>query len=304
VDVSLRCVYDTTSSVPAVIAEDAVVPANGVYHIREPGGELLAMIDPVAGIRYYHFDQLGSTRLLTDADGDVTDDYAYDAYGALLAHNRHADSVDQPYQYVGQLGYYTHHQEPGFGLLQLGVRFYDAAVGRFTQRDPLAIDEVADTVYADANPTALADPLGKKCHRVDAHHCGNYIGKCLQQLQKCLPCITKSKAIKRGMDRTKEWYVCDPWPGHDNGNTYCGVFRRRCRINIFRNPSTGCDTVLHELLHASWWYTNKNDEMRVTNAASMAWDYYCNKKAACYGGTPTKQDQAEMRSMLGCSSLP
>ncbi len=152
-------VYDTTASIPAVIAEDAVVPANGVYYIREPGGELLAMIDPVAGIRYYHFDQLGSTRLLTDADGDVTDDYAYDAYGALLAHNRHADSLDQPYQYVGQLGYYTHCQEPGFGLLQLAVRFYDAGVGRLTQLG-------SPYTFAGNNPTGgsggtIAEPPTK-----------------------------------------------------------------------------------------------------------------------------------------------
>jgi len=147
-------VYDTTAGIPAVIAEDAAVPANGVYYIREPGGELLAMIDPVKGIRYYHFDQLGSTRLLTKSTGDVTDDYAYDAYGALLAHNRHADSVDQPYQYVGQLGYYTHWQEPGFALLQLGVRFYSPAVGSFTQHG-------SPYGYAAGNPCANAQPRGR-----------------------------------------------------------------------------------------------------------------------------------------------
>ncbi len=87
---------------------------------------------------YYHFDELGSTRLITDSAGSVTDKYDYDAYGAVLWHERHTGSVDQPYQYVGQLGYYTCWQEPDFGLLQLGVRFYDPQLGRFTQQDPIA----------------------------------------------------------------------------------------------------------------------------------------------------------------------
>ena len=65
-------------------------------------------------MNHYHFDQLGSTRLLTNSGGAVTDEYSYDAYGAVLSHNRRTGSVDQPYQYVGQLGYYMHYQEPGF----------------------------------------------------------------------------------------------------------------------------------------------------------------------------------------------
>ena len=108
---------------------------------------------------YYHFDQLGSTRLLTNSAGAVTDEYSYDAYGAVLSHNRSTGSVDQPYQYVGQLGYYTHYQQPGFGLVQLGVRFYGSEVGRFTQRDPVESD-VSDYWYATGLPISAVDPSG------------------------------------------------------------------------------------------------------------------------------------------------
>ncbi len=86
-------------------------------------------------MRYYHFDDLGSTRLVTDSTGSVTDRYDYDAYGAVIWHECDSGSVGQPYQYVGRLGYYTCWQEPDFGLLHLGVRFYDPQAGRFTQRD-------------------------------------------------------------------------------------------------------------------------------------------------------------------------
>ncbi|MGI6295515.1 MAG: RHS repeat domain-containing protein [Armatimonadota bacterium] len=147
-------VYDTTAGIPAVIVE------NGIHYIREPNGSLIARVSS-SNTSYYHFDQLGSTRLLTNADGDVTDEYAYDAYGSLLSHNRRAGSVDQPYQYVGELGYYTHYQEPEFGLLQLGVRFYDAEVGGFTQRDPIGYSTVTSYAYAALDPVAYVDPDGR-----------------------------------------------------------------------------------------------------------------------------------------------
>jgi len=109
--------------------------------------------------RFYHFDALGSTRLLTDASGTVTDSYSYDGWGNVTGHT---GDTGQPYQFVGQLGYYTHYQIPSFGLLELGVRFYGPEVGRFTQRD--RVDAAADGVslyrYADDRPTVYVDTSG------------------------------------------------------------------------------------------------------------------------------------------------
>ncbi|MHB1456865.1 MAG: RHS repeat domain-containing protein [Armatimonadota bacterium] len=127
-------VYDPTASIPAVLAEQPAAPGT-IYYFREPNGALIARLDgPYA--HYYHFDELGSTRLLTDSSGNVSDKYSYDAWGSILWREKYTDSIDQPYQYVGRFGYYTHYQEPDFGLMQLGVRFYDAETGRFTSRDP------------------------------------------------------------------------------------------------------------------------------------------------------------------------
>jgi RHS repeat-associated protein len=98
----------------------------------------------------------------TDADGDITDKYAYDAYGSLLSHDCYSGSVSQPYQYVGQLGYYTHYTEPEFGLLQLGVRFYDAEVGRFTQADVVRQLDSSSYSYAACSPPAEVDPDGRR----------------------------------------------------------------------------------------------------------------------------------------------
>jgi RHS repeat-associated protein len=158
-------VYDPTASIPAVVYE-AVNNGEAVatyLNMREPDGSLISRdkYDDTSLIqsRTYHFDGLGSTLSLTDEDGDVTDTYTYNAWGDVTNHT--GSTTDNPYRYVGQLGYYSHYQEPTFDLLQLGVRFYDPEIGRFTQRDP----EGYGTnwfIYTDNRPTVFADPTGLK----------------------------------------------------------------------------------------------------------------------------------------------
>ncbi len=150
-------VFDVTAGIPAVIKE--VNPQGTVYYVREPGGELICRV--VGESRwYYHFDELGSTRLITDDSGAVTDRYSYDAYGAVISHDRNTGTINQPYQYVGQLGYYTHWMTPEFGWLQLGVRFYDPETGRFERQDPMRTD-IAHYPYASDQPLIAGDPDGR-----------------------------------------------------------------------------------------------------------------------------------------------
>jgi len=50
--------------------------------------------------------------------------------------------------------------EPDLGLLQLGVRFYDPEVGRFTQRDSQATDVPSPYLYVGGSVLAAVDPTG------------------------------------------------------------------------------------------------------------------------------------------------
>jgi len=156
-------VYDITAGIPAVIVESD--GSGTVYYVRDPSGGLLARVSGTS-VSYYHFDQLGSTRMITNASGAVTDKYAYDAWGNLDStgtwHHSTLGTTDNPYQYVGRYGYYTHYQEPTFKLLQLGVRFYDAEKGRFTQRDTIRRKADAAYYYAADNPSLRVDVDGRE----------------------------------------------------------------------------------------------------------------------------------------------
>ena len=140
------------AGIPAVIEE-----TGPVYYVREPNGSLIVRLDGQY-TNYYHFDALGSTRLLTNSSGAVTDTYGYDAWGGVSQ----GGSTVQPYQFVGQLGYYFPVQDENFPLLHLGVRFYDVSTGRFTQVDPVR-DAYGWYVYSNDGPTLSVDPSGQKC---------------------------------------------------------------------------------------------------------------------------------------------
>jgi len=91
-----------TAGIPAVVKE--VTPSTTVYYYREPGGELLARQEGSTGStrRYYHFDGLGSTSLLTNTNGDWTDKYSHDGWGNGQQHGTDTGAINQPYQYVVQ----------------------------------------------------------------------------------------------------------------------------------------------------------------------------------------------------------
>lgn len=154
-------VYDPTAGVPAVLVETD--GENETFYIREPGGELIARATGQTR-QYYFFDRLGSTIAMVPAvEGNPTDRLFYTPWGELVTSGSRASTVGttaNPYRYVGELGYYFHHQDAGLAdWMQLGVRFYEPELGRFERRDPVDADSRNAYGYT-ASPSVRADPHG------------------------------------------------------------------------------------------------------------------------------------------------
>lgn len=153
---------------------------------------------------------------MTDTDGNVTDRYAYDAWGKVISHT---GTTEQPYHYVGQLGYYTHYQDPELKLLQLGVRFYDSELGRFSQRDPIRSVRFADYAYAIDLPTMHVDASGLAPCKYDP--CdpakGGVCSKCEEELG--YDCVKACKKKIRGGTAAVSQCVNNC----SNGATKCGI---------------------------------------------------------------------------------
>ena len=145
--------YDVTASVPAVISEMHIWDDIYNYYVREPNGVLVMRLNGTDK-KYYHFDELGNTLFLTDANGVQTDKYVYNAWGKVVSSS---GSTVNPYKYVGQLGYYS---DAGTGLMLLGSRFYDPEAGVFTQRDA-AKDGISYYAYTSGKVMVATDPWGR-----------------------------------------------------------------------------------------------------------------------------------------------
>jgi RHS repeat-associated protein len=101
-------------------------------------------------------DGLGSTRILTDAQGNVLNAYDYDAFGKTI--NQSGTATNQ-YLFAGE------QFDLGLGDYYLRDRFYDPGMGRFLRGDtfqgvlssPITAHKY---LYANNNPITSIDPSG------------------------------------------------------------------------------------------------------------------------------------------------
>ncbi|MFH1062627.1 MAG: RHS repeat-associated core domain-containing protein [Candidatus Omnitrophota bacterium] len=98
---------------------------------------------------YYQTDGLGSVTNITDANNQTVKTYQYDSFGNIISTT---GSLTQPFTYTGR------EYDSESGLYYYRARYYDPAIGRFLQEDP-----VWDTnlyLYVDNNAVNYIDPEG------------------------------------------------------------------------------------------------------------------------------------------------
>jgi RHS repeat-associated protein len=141
--------------------------AGSTYYTHDNSGQLIDERTST-GTYYYLFDGLGSVVGLSDSTGALVgnETYQYDPYGQLIVQPHTAALRTNAWRYAS--GYY----DVSTGLYKFGIRYYDAAIGRWTQRDSVGGSltetvKVNPYVYAGDDPVNLVDPSGR-----DAVNCG------------------------------------------------------------------------------------------------------------------------------------
>ena len=105
---------------------------------------------------FYLFDGHGNTRMLADADGNITDTYDYDAFGNLT---NKTGETENSYLYCGE------QYDGTTGYYYLRARYMNPEIGRFitmdtyqgTINDPVSLHKY---LYAGANSVMNVDPSG------------------------------------------------------------------------------------------------------------------------------------------------
>jgi len=139
----------------------------------------------------YHFDALGSTLALTDESQQVTDTYAYAAFGELL---EHVGNMPASFRYLGQKGAYCDHTtgdyvarkqllSPPLGRRLSLMAVPDDATGAYAYSSRELLGLVSSTAYGRDGKSEVIPAPGKckwsfECVRLlfsSFYHCGLYL---------------------------------------------------------------------------------------------------------------------------------
>ena len=134
---------------------------------------IAVVTEPVSGggaadTMYMLRDHLGSTDVVTDATGAVTDRFSFDAWGKRRDVTWAAFlNVPAAIWQNGRItrGYTGHEQLDPIGLVHMNGRVYDPELGRFLSADPFIQDAtnlqaLNPYSYVQNNPLSFTDPSG------------------------------------------------------------------------------------------------------------------------------------------------
>ena len=138
-------VWDPSTSLPMLLSDGAH------SYVYGPSGLPLEQIDSSGTPLFYHHDQIGSTRLLTNLAGTAVETVSFSPYGEPSVTSGTAQT---PLLFAGQ---YT---DPETGLIYMRARWYDPQSGQFISVDPAVAQPHAPYVYANDEPLNGIDPLG------------------------------------------------------------------------------------------------------------------------------------------------
>ncbi|MBP5481979.1 MAG: RHS repeat-associated core domain-containing protein, partial [Paludibacteraceae bacterium] len=118
-----------------------------------------------ANVFFYHPDHLGSTSLVTNLDGEVTQHVAYIPYGEVFIEERNG-SWNTPYLFNAK------ELDEETGLYYYGARYLNPKDTRWLSVDPMFEKYVGMTPYnyCAGNPVKLADPTGMYPTQEDAQN--------------------------------------------------------------------------------------------------------------------------------------
>lgn len=112
---------------------------------------------------YVASDAMGSVTAILDEDGNVLERRAYDAFGEMTCMSPDGTPVAESPTGV-DVGFQGQIRDDVTGLYQMGFRWYNPVLGRWTSRDPIGLYGGANLQsFAMNAPIGESDPSGLSC---------------------------------------------------------------------------------------------------------------------------------------------
>ena len=138
--------------------EDILLELDGSNNITArythgPGIDEPLILEKSGQSFFYHADGLGSNTEITNSSGTVVQAYTYSSFGKI--ESQLDPNFVQPYAFTAR------EFDPETGMYFYRARYYDPAVGRFNQEDPIRfLGGMNFYLYVGNNPVDAVDPWG------------------------------------------------------------------------------------------------------------------------------------------------
>jgi RHS repeat-associated protein len=122
-----------------------------------PGAFVAVQVQDANGTYYVHSDAMQAPRVLTNSAGQPVWQARYATYGAAVV-NGNGVGIIYNQRLPGQ------YFDPESALSYNYMRYYDAALGRYAESDPIGLSGGINLyAYVSGNPISNVDPLGLLC---------------------------------------------------------------------------------------------------------------------------------------------
>jgi RHS repeat-associated protein len=238
-------------------------------YIYGPGGQILEQVQGSTPY-YYHTDQLGSVRALTDGAGTVVNSAKFDPYGKPISPT---GSTYNPFGYAGE------YQDAESGFIYLRARYYDPATQQFLTVDPLLAATEQAYAYAAGSPLNATDPSGLHCGQLNDDDEGGCASDYGLGGEGWIPpwkassggkggSTSGSPAMRGEPDSPRTVEEIDPCPSGVSGNVYRGLARNDepDKGLSARAPGAGNSPISHVAgkVQSQWISTTKSLEVAVS----------------------------------------
>lgn len=149
----------------------SVFPPGHAFYAISPASFELEIPDPALRIRYYHQDHLGSSSVMSDANGALVEETAFYPFGTPR-HEHRLRQIEEPYKFTQK------ERDRESALNYFEARYLAGGISRFLSVDPKyantdasAGDPQAMNLYAYVvnNPLKYSDPTGLDKYSDIAH---------------------------------------------------------------------------------------------------------------------------------------
>ncbi|AJK47191.1 RHS repeat-associated core domain-containing protein [Burkholderia plantarii] len=217
-----------------------------------------------ARLVFYHCDQIGTPRMITDELGEIVWEARYKAWGEALdvierVSKATGELVRNPLRFQGQ------HFDDESGLAYNRHRYYAADVGRYVSKDPAELLGGLNELAYVPNPVQWIDPLGLAGTPAGGAGSAGGAGGKPARCPKCNPCEGRNPTAT-----ARSWQGSDPYSGVDS---YQNVVVKRGTVlyTLYpHGPAPGNYFVTSSSVLASSTAREYNDSVQVAHKDN--WD--------------------------------